>query len=447
MVYRRSSRLNPLGFDRVLSLELFGSRKDPVASSYASIVSHHTPDAHFQGIVQRFLPCLRCTFHTIQMAQWIEFVEDNFKITRNYIVLLQLLWVIFGVAHITACAFCFVSTLNPDMENHSWIAEHGFIDVPISELYTSSLYWTFTMMTTVGFGDIVPITHSERLFSVIAMLVSAGTYAYTIASISAIVANMNVTKSMYFEKLNELNAYMRSQNLPRSLQLRTRKYYRYYLKRKTVHNETSILQVLPKNLREEITDHYIRNTIDSVKFFHQVDRGFTTMVVMNLRPTFYLPAAIVIKAAEVADEMFVITKGVLQVSTDQDSTVAYLYDGDHFGEMALLLEEQASLRCANVRATSYSELYAISYACLLVALTRYSDSMDKLMEMALERRSTLKKVKKSSKSTSIVESMQSKWVERTCSMMIMMIEKTIDKRFRKLAAQSRQIYTDDAPAG
>lgn len=361
----------------------------------------------------------------LKLSHWVEYVEDHLKITRNHIVVLQLVLVILGVAHITACAFYLVATLNTDMTTHSWVAAHGLLYAPKSELYTSSLYWAFTMMTTVGFGDIVPITHLERMFSVLAMLVSAGTYAYTIASMSSIVASMNMTQSMYFEKLNELNAYMRSQDLPRSLQLRTRKYYRYYLQRKSVHNEATILQVLPKTLRDEITEHYIKNTIDSVKFFHDIDRGFTAMVALSLRPTFYVPSATVITMNEPAEEMFVLTKGVLHVvvvaaASDRSesahartTTVAYLYDGDHFGEMALLLEEQSSLRSATVLATTYCELYAISYDALLVALTRFSDSMDKLMEIAVERRELLQKIKQVNSATttteSLVHSMQSKW--------------------------------------
>ena len=117
------------------------------------------------------------------------------------------------------------------------------------------------------YKDIVPTTHNERMFAIGAMLVSAGTYAFLIANMSSIVAQMNFTKGKYNERLNELNAYMNSREVPAALQLRIRRYYRYYLQRKTVHNESTILEELSTNLREELTDHYVKATIRNIHFF------------------------------------------------------------------------------------------------------------------------------------------------------------------------------------
>ncbi|EQC37776.1 hypothetical protein SDRG_04803 [Saprolegnia diclina VS20] len=398
----------------------------------------------------RLLRVLRLTriakvLRVLKVQTFVEFCEDKLNINRNYIVVSKLLLCILFVAHFTACGFYFIgTTINDDYAagmaaqdpSTSWIAYATFAkhiwQTTYSKLdmYISSLYFAFTMMATVGFGDFVPVTITERMFTIVGMVVSAGTYAFMIASVSSSVASMNVTKNRYFERLNELNAYMESRGLPGPLQLRTRRYYRYFLQRKTVYDESRILEDLSSSLREEITDHYIRMTIKNITFFQDVPKGFTAYIAVYLKPLFLSPHSTVLKMGEYGSEMFIVARGVLQVfepthtpdgEEADDIEISFLFDGDHFGEMALLLEEQQGKRTASVRAKIYCELHGLEYKHLQTGLTRYPSAMDKLMGVALHRKCLVTNLRKT-KITNLITSVQ---------------KKTIDKRFKKLAAEKR----------
>lgn len=41
-------------------------------------------------------------------------------------------------------------------------------------------------MITVGFGDIVPVSPNEKIFSVFTMLVACGVFAYTMNTMGAV---------------------------------------------------------------------------------------------------------------------------------------------------------------------------------------------------------------------------------------------------------------------
>ena len=48
--------------------------------------------------------------------------------------------------------------------------------------YLVALYWAFTTMTTVGYGDVTPQTDEERIFFIFAMIIGVAFYSCDSAS-------------------------------------------------------------------------------------------------------------------------------------------------------------------------------------------------------------------------------------------------------------------------
>ena len=44
------------------------------------------------------------------------------------------------------------------VENDNWIEANGYSDMTMGELYATSVYFTMQTLTTVGYGDLHPIT-------------------------------------------------------------------------------------------------------------------------------------------------------------------------------------------------------------------------------------------------------------------------------------------------
>ena len=79
------------------------------------------------------------------------------------------------------------------------------IDSDIYSLYIAALYWAFVTMATVGYGDIVPITNSEKIFTIIAMLIACGVFAYVVGSIEMIVSRTNTIELEFKERMLHVN--------------------------------------------------------------------------------------------------------------------------------------------------------------------------------------------------------------------------------------------------
>ena len=84
----------------------------------------------------------------------------------------------------------------------SWLAIHG-LDRPeasTSSRYLKSIYYSVTLLTSVGYGDIVPVTATECIFTALVTVVGAGIYATVFSNFVSYVSRSDLMEIKYQEK-------------------------------------------------------------------------------------------------------------------------------------------------------------------------------------------------------------------------------------------------------
>ena len=333
----------------------------------------------------RILKLLRLT----KLQRILIKVEDYIASTTlaTVFVFIRLLSLVFFVAHWTACWWYFIG--NQDMATHpvTWIVFAKVADKSTFDKYVAALYWAFTTMTTVGYGDIYPFTVNEKVFAMFTMILACGIFAYTVGSIGSLVSKQNSGENAYREQVVAVNRYMRKKKLPYDLQFRVRRYLEYVWENRKKNNidEKQIINLLSEPLRDEIYAHIHGVVINNCSIFTIFEKHFISQLTKTLESETYAPGDIVIEEGEMSTKMYFIQNGKIDIYHHSTrSTICELDKNKYFGEIAFFLQTP---RCASAKCIDFVDLLSLSRLNLNILLDKFPEAKienEKLIERCAE---------------------------------------------------------------
>ncbi len=251
------------------------------------------------------------------------------------------------------------------------------------EQYLRSLYWVVTTVSTIGYGDYHPDHESniQIAFTIVLQFVGVGMFSYIIANVSNLLSNLDIARSAHQRKLEEINAYMRSQRIPAELQERVLDYYAYLWTCQRGINTAHVLDAVPDGLSQEILLFLNKDLLSRVSLFSGADELFVRESVRLMKPVVFLPGEYVIRQGEFADCMYFLATGKMRIEVNE-LTVAHIEGGSPFGETALV---ENQFRNATVISETYGTGYRMSKDDFNVLRAKYPE-FDRQVEVIVATR-------------------------------------------------------------
>ena len=244
-------------------------------------------------------------------------LEDTLGINPITFDLMKMMLEVAFIGHMLACLWWAAR----DLTTKSWadyvypldqsdVAE----DVLYSEQYVVALYWSFTTLATVGYGNIVPTNMTHRIVVILIMVLGATVFGYIVANVSTLMSDLDQTAARVSERISEITEFLAEKNCPRSLSGSIVRHFRHMFSQTSAFDEPGILQRLPNSIIRDILLTQHRDKVNKIALFRFIDNQSVVLFLFRMMtPVYFDINQAILKEGQLGNEVYFITQGHARV--------------------------------------------------------------------------------------------------------------------------------------
>jgi hyperpolarization activated cyclic nucleotide-gated potassium channel 1 len=271
-------------------------------------------------------------------SDFMERLQDLLQLNTGFVRTSTFVVTLLTVVHIAGCLWFMLAKLegfHPD----SWVTRSDLLDRSRDEQYIASIYWAFTTLCTVGYGDITPLTEAERLFGIFWMMVGASFNSFTIGSLTSILSVLNSSNNDLNMKLNAVEQLAREAKLKRSLTRKLREAVKLNAKKTQLGtvDKKEMYDALPKKLRYLLAKNMYESAAGRIPFFKGRSPEFIASVIPHLKFSYLEAEKSIYREGDDSDEIYFLYRGRVDfVNSVRVIPFKTMLEGSYFGDIEVI---------------------------------------------------------------------------------------------------------------
>lgn len=311
---------------------------------------------------------LLCARHIRQIKPYLDQFDSLQPITYRLVPIFLTLPLL---VHLVACGWIALGsgTAGPDADS--------------ALAYVKAIYWSFTTLTTVGYGDISAKTAPQMLYTCAVQVVGVGVFGFILSNVASLLSRMDAAREHHMDNLDKIETFMRMHRIPVAMKAKTRAYFHYLWMNKKGYKDRSLIENLPAKLQSELLLFVNKPIVEKVPFLKGATPELIEDLMDKLEPRIFVPGERIFHVDEPGDALYFIQSGEVEIRGRQGASIAKLGDGAFFGEMALMNDKP---RSATAVATGFCDAYLLHKKSFDQVVKAYPDFKSHLEQIVQERK-------------------------------------------------------------
>lgn len=246
-----------------------------------------------------------------------------------------------------------------------------------------ALYWSFMTITSCGYGDVVPHSPYETIFTCCIMFSGVVLYTPIIAYISSLATHVDRSSVQLSIFSDSCRHYIERTNMPSDLAHRAITYIDYTWSKHAMDPVTakSTLMLLPQAIQRDINFAIYRPLFNSMGSLKEVSDEFKQSLAMELTTRVLTPHEFLCHKDDAAIEIYIVTSGCLNVLDESaKKVVKTVKDGQHCGEIECILGTRHEV---SAQANEYTDVLVLSRKSIDQIALVYPEDMKLVMDQAV----------------------------------------------------------------
>ncbi|KAL6221747.1 hypothetical protein ACLB2K_005142 [Fragaria x ananassa] len=253
----------------------------------------------------------------------------------------KLICVTLFAVHSAGCFYYLLAARYRDPSN-TWIGKsmEDFLHQSIWIRYVTSVYWSITTLTTVGYGDLHPVNTREMIFDIFYMLFNLGLTSYLIGNMTNLVVHGTSRTRKFRDTIQAASSFAQRNQLP--VRLQDQMLAHLCLKFRTDAEglqQQETLDSLPKAIRSSISHYLFYSLVDKVYLFRGVSNDLLFQLVSEMKAEYFPPKEDIILQNEAPTDFYILVTGAAEIvvlKNGVEQVIGEAKKGDLIGEIGVL---------------------------------------------------------------------------------------------------------------
>uniref|UniRef100_A0A162A192 Potassium channel n=1 Tax=Daucus carota subsp. sativus TaxID=79200 RepID=A0A162A192_DAUCS len=265
-----------------------------------------------------------------RVSSLFERLEKDRNFNYFWVRCAKLICVTLFAVHSSACFYYLIAADYHD-PSKTWIGASitDFKNQSLWIRYVTSIYWSITTLTTVGYGDLHAQNTGEMIYDIFYMLFNLGLTAYLIGNMTNLVVHGTSKTRQFRDTIQAASSFAHRNRLP--VRLQDQMLAHLCLKFRTDSEglqQQETLDTLPKAIRSSISHFLFYTLVDKVYLFRGVSNDLLFQLVSEMKAEYFPPKEDVILQNEAPTDFYILVTGavdlvVLKNGVEQASILEY----------------------------------------------------------------------------------------------------------------------------